>query len=323
MSAGATSVSSTLNVAGQTTLSTLSAGATTVSSTLNVAGQTTLSALSAGATSLSSTLNVAGQTSIGALNAAAIVATANILTPTITTGSLTVTSGTSLANTTTTTLTSTAITATSNILTPSITTANISANGTTTLATTTTGSLTSTALTVSGGTSLATTTTGSLTTTALDVTGSCLLRNNVEVNGNFTVSKILEKINIVDIVSLVCDMNLGNTFTLPLTFMPTSNYAISITNVPLDTTVKTITLISRQGTTSFFVNNLKVSNVSNQFILGSASTIASPIFNGGTPTFTNSPCVMVQCFNVISMPDTSNTLGTYSRFVTSSVNSHF
>jgi hypothetical protein len=132
-------------------------------------------------------------------------------------------------------------------------------------------------------------------------------------------------VNIVDAVTLVLDINLGNSFVLPLSFMPTANYSISIINVPLDINNKilSVSLINRQATTTFYVNNLKVSNVSNQYILGTASSVASAIFNGGVPSFTTSPCLMIQSFNILSIPDTSNSLGTYSRFVTSSVNCHY
>ena len=169
---------------------------------------------------------------------------------------------------------------------------------------------------------------GSCSVNSLNVNGGLFVNSssvfqNVDINGNFTVSKIFEKTNIVDATSLLLDMNLGSSFILPLSFLPTANYSISIVNVPLDTNKTfTITLITRQATTSFYASTLKVSNVSNQFILGSSSTVGSAIFNGGPPTFSTSPCLITQCFNIISIPDNSS-LGTYSRFVVSSVNCHY
>ena len=128
----------------------------------------------------------------------------------------------------------------------------------------------------------------------------------------------------MDSTTLSCDMNNGSIFILPLSFNPTSNYAITITNCPTDTNkVFSITIVNRQATSSFYINNLKVINNNNSYIFGTANSFSSPLFNGGPVTLANSPCVISQTFNIMSVPNTSNLSGDYTKCVTSSVNSHY
>jgi hypothetical protein len=287
---GTSSLQGGLSVVGSSNLAGVSA-TTLVSGTLTVSGSTTLAGINASSLSVSnnSTLGNASATTLGV-------------------------SGQSIIND----LYCTSISATS-LAVQNITTAGLIATGSTSLATTTISGLTSTSIVATS-----TISTPSITTGILAVTGASNMAS-LDLTGNLTVAKIYEKVNIVDAVTLVLDINLGNSFVLPLSFMPTANYSISIINVPLDINNKilSVSLINRQATTTFYVNNLKVSNVSNQYILGTASSVASAIFNGGVPSFTTSPCLMIQSFNILSIPDTSNSLGTYSRFVTSSVNCHY
>jgi len=54
--------------------------------------------------------------------------------------------------------------------------------------------------------------------------------------------------------------------------------------------------------------------------LGTASTYAAPLFNGGIPTLTGSPNVIIQTFIISSI---ANSTGTYLRYVLSSVSNFY
>ena len=295
---------------------------------LTIGGLSRLGAVTAGslqATSLSSTngvsagsLVIGGTSSLqGGLTVVGSSNLAGVSSTTLSSGTLTITGQSSLAGVSSTTLSS----------------GTLAITGQSSLAGVSSTTLSSTSLIVSGQTNL-----GPLSASSIAVSGSstyaginCYSLNvsnattlsTLDVTSNLNVSKIYEKINVIDPATMILDMNLGSSFVLPLSFLPTTNYSIFIINAPLDTNCKTVSLMSRQATTTFYATTLKVSNVSNQFILGTSTSVGSPIFNGGPQTFSTSPCLMIQCFNILSIPDTTNSLGTYSRFVTSSVNYHY
>ena len=274
---------------------------------LTIGGLSRLGAVTAGslqATSLSSTngvsagsLVIGGTSSLqGGLTVVGSSNLAGVSSTTLSSGTLTITGQSSLAGVSSTTLSST----------------SLIVSGQTNL-----GPLSASSIAVSGSSTYA-----GINCYSLNVSNATTL-STLDVTSNLNVSKIYEKINVIDPATMILDMNLGSSFVLPLSFLPTTNYSIFIINAPLDTNCKTVSLMSRQATTTFYATTLKVSNVSNQFILGTSTSVGSPIFNGGPQTFSTSPCLMIQCFNILSIPDTTNSLGTYSRFVTSSVNYHY
>ena len=307
---GTSSLQGGLTVVGTSNLGAVNA--TTLSGgSINISGSTTVSGISAYSLNVSNNSTLAGVSST-----------------TLSSGTLAITGQSSLAGVSTTNLSATTLGVSGQSSLAGVSTTNLSATTLVVSGQTNVSALSASSITVSGSSTYAGINCYSLnistatTTSSLNVLNA-ITTSSLDVGSSLTVSKIFEKTNIVDATSLLLDMNLGSSFILPLSFLPTANYSISIVNVPLDTNkVFTITLITRQATTSFYASTLKVSNVSNQFILGSSSTVGSAIFNGGPPTFSTSPCLITQCFNIISIPDNSS-LGTYSRFITSSVNCHY
>jgi hypothetical protein len=98
---------------------------------------------------------------------------------------------------------------------------------------------------------------------------------------------------------------------------PTANFSVSIEQIPTDTTkVYTISLVYYQYTAAYYCNAVRASDKNGNYILGTASTYVAPKFNGGTPTFSTSPNLVIQQFTIVSFPDDLNEM---TRYVISSV----
>lgn len=315
---------STLTATGDSNLSTINAGTVNVSGlkatySLIANGPTTLTTLAAtgisgqtltivGASSLS-TLAVSGATTAGPIS---MVGLLDVFGSTKFRSSCQIDNHLTVAN--------------------SLTSGTLGVTGLTTLNTLTATGVTNVAtLNISGPTTFssgfitnASSTVGLLNiNSSLFAYGPALFSNNVDINQNLTVTKIYEKTAFMDTSTLVCDMSISSSFVLPASFQPTANYTITITNIPQDVNKSfSVSVMSRQTTTSFYANNIKAINVSGIYISGSSTSVASPIFNGGTPTLSTSPCLMIQTFNIITIPTTSAATD-FTRFVTSSVNSHY
>jgi hypothetical protein len=159
--------------------------------------------------------------------------------------------------------------------------------------------------------------------------------NMVTVNGGFTVtgastltgSLICNQIYETTIATsgttspFTCNMANGSTFYIPSDYTFASNFQMIITNVPTDTTKSyTISVIYRQPTTLFYSSTARVSDTASVYLLGTASTYSAPLFNGGLPTLSNTPNLIIQSFSIISIATSSST---YSRYVTTSVNNQY
>ena len=143
----------------------------------------------------------------------------------------------------------------------------------------------------------------------------------------FTGVNNFQKINEVVSVTtgtaspFTCNYSLGNIFYIPTNYIPASNFQVIITNIPTDTSRSyTISIMYYQATTTSFCNTARVLNTSSVYLLGSASTFSSPLFNGGSPIVPQSPCLIVQNFIISSV---ANSTPTFSRYVCSSVSSFY
>ena len=118
-----------------------------------------------------------------------------------------------------------------------------------------------------------------------------------------------------------CNYALGNIFYIPTNYIPASNFQVIITNIPTDTSKSyTISIMYYQASTTYFCSTARVLNASSVYLLGTASTYSAPLFNGGTPILTASPCLIIQSFIISSVA--TSTL-TFSRYVCSSVSSFY
>jgi hypothetical protein len=146
-------------------------------------------------------------------------------------------------------------------------------------------------------------------------------------NNTFTGVNNFQKINEVVSVTtgtaspFTCNYSLGNIFYIPTNYIPSSNFQVIITNIPTDTSRSyTISIMYYQATTTSFCNTARVLNTSSVYLLGSASTFSSPLFNCGSPIVPQSPCLIVQNFIISSV---ANSTPTFSRYVCSSVSSFY
>ena len=116
------------------------------------------------------------------------------------------------------------------------------------------------------------------------------------------------------------DFSLGGIFYLPTNLIFTANIPVIITNIPTDNTkTYTVTLIYSQATTLFYSSTCRVSDTTGAYILGSATIFTAPKFNGPV-SIVNSPNIIYQNFNIVSL---ATTAGVFSRFVVSSVNNNY
>ena len=327
----------TLNSSGSTVLSSLRAGATTVSS-LNSTGASTFSTISGVSINTSGSASfgplTAGLSRLGTVISSGITATSLSSTGSVSAGSLVIGGLSTTGSLSTGTLTATGDTSLSTVTAGTVTVSGIKAiytlisTGPTTLTSVTAGAISSTSLST-GAISSTSLSTGIINannkiTTPEITTGTLAVSSSLDVVGTVLVSKIYEKNTIMDSTTLICDMALGSLFALPLSFTPTSNFSISIINVPINTgQTYSINIMMRQATTSFYISNLKATDTLGNYIIGTVNSVSSPLWNGGSPSLANSPCVILQSFNIVSLPNSSNPLGVYTRFVCSSVNSHY
>ena len=149
-----------------------------------------------------------------------------------------------------------------------------------------------------------------------------IYENTFTNKNNFTllsVQSIYENVIVaVTNPSIILDYNVGSIFYLPSDFVLSSNFSISITNIPTDVTkTYSVTLVYNQASTLYYSNLCKVTDTAGAFILGNASTFLSPRFNGAV-TIVSSPNLIYQNYNIISIASAG---GVYTRYVVSSVNS--
>ena len=104
----------------------------------------------------------------------------------------------------------------------------------------------------------------------------------------------------------------GGLFYIPSNINPTANSTLTVTSIPLMNSCYTFTVISYQASTRFFINQVKIQDKNNAYILGSSGGFATPLFNGGVPVLSGTtPGIIIQQFTIVSFGAT--------RYVTSSV----
>jgi hypothetical protein len=109
----------------------------------------------------------------------------------------------------------------------------------------------------------------------------------------------------------------GGVFFIDGSNNPTSNFYFSLYNVPVDTGASyTISLMYHQMSTTYYCNKIRIQDASGEWIIGGANSWSTPYFNGGLPSFSTSPNLVIQQFSIVSIPD--NTLTT-QRYCGSSV----
>jgi hypothetical protein len=65
---------------------------------------------------------------------------------------------------------------------------------------------------------------------------------------------------------------------------------------------------------------VRARDTTDTYVLATASTFETPKFSGGTPTFTTTPNLVIQTFNILSFP---NGIDEITRHVISSVSPFF
>jgi hypothetical protein len=104
----------------------------------------------------------------------------------------------------------------------------------------------------------------------------------------------------------------GGLFYVDGSYNPTSNFYLSIYNIPVDTgAAYTLSLMYQQPSTCYYCNKLRCQDASGSWVLGDANSWVTPRFSGGTPSFSTSPNVVVQQFSVLSIPDNTSTMQRY------------
>ena len=149
------------------------------------------------------------------------------------------------------------------------------------------------------------------------------LYGTINLTSPLFITKLYENTNVCAGVGspFTCDMSFGSTFFIPIDYVFTANLKVILKNVPVDPTkTYTISLIYRQPTTVFYATTVKCTDTSGTFILGTPTTFATPVFNGGTAVSTITPNLIVQSFSIVSIANSSSI---FSRFVSSSVNIYY
>jgi len=95
----------------------------------------------------------------------------------------------------------------------------------------------------------------------------------------------------------------GGIYYLPSAINPSANSTLVITNIPTSTQQTcTITVVSYQASTRYYISQVKVQNTASTYLWGSSGAFAAPLFNGGTPSIPGiTQCVVVQQFTMFPM----------------------
>lgn len=108
------------------------------------------------------------------------------------------------------------------------------------------------------------------------------------------------------------DYSTGGIFYIPTSTTLSANFSVIITNIPTDQTkIYTVSVTYYQSSTKFYINSARITDTASSYILGTSSTYGTPLFNGGIPSITTSPCMIIQQFNIISISST--------RYITTSI----
>lgn len=125
------------------------------------------------------------------------------------------------------------------------------------------------------------------------------------------------------------DYAVSNVMWIPKDITLGANPNIIITNVPTDTAqIYTITVCYYQSSTSYYIDGVRMSDTGSGYSFtgasgtNSATTYCVPLFEGGNPNLSNSnsPVVIIQEFNVVSIATTGDV---FTRYITSSVKNNY
>jgi hypothetical protein len=161
---------------------------------------------------------------------------------------------------------------------------------------------------------------------AVAVTGTTITAGTLYVLTPIWLKNVYEMVTYVSTNSgttpwspFTADYSYGSIFYIPRDYVQSANFQVFIKNIPTDTTkTYTLTLVYYQPTALFYASTAKVSDTTGtNFLLGTSTTYAAPLWNGGTPVVSSAPNLIMQQFSIISIPTSALV---YSRYVTSSVN---
>jgi hypothetical protein len=144
---------------------------------------------------------------------------------------------------------------------------------------------------------------------------------NTNIFPTISVRSIYENMVVATSTSpIILNYAVNGIFYLPTDFNITSNFSISITNIPTDTTkIYNITLMYAQNTTLNYCSLLNITDTTGAFIYGSSTLYIAPKFNGAIAIY-NTPNVICQNFTIISFFSSTNVL---TRHVISSISNNY
>ena len=155
--------------------------------------------------------------------------------------------------------------------------------------------------------------TGNISTSGTTTsTGLITASNGIQVNGTLGItgattsnSLYYENTQVIGggVNAYTFSYSGGGLFYIPSSIAILANATLIVTNIP--TTVSqsyTFTVGYYQASTRFYINSLRVSDTGSTYIVGTSSTFATPLYNGGTPALTGTtPCLILQQFTVFGL----------------------
>ena len=147
---------------------------------------------------------------------------------------------------------------------------------------------------------------------------------NIATNAITSVNNIYENCFVVGLTSTtspffpyVLDYSKGSVFYIPTDYGAAGNFNIIVANIPTDTSkVYTLSLLYYQVSNKYYCNGVRCSDTIGSYILGTSSTFGTLLINGGPPTLSNAPNLIIQQFSICSL---ANSSGVFSRYITSSI----
>jgi hypothetical protein len=138
-------------------------------------------------------------------------------------------------------------------------------------------------------------TTGTITSTGLLTVGA-MQSNSIYYENTQVITGVVN--------AYTLSYSAGGIFYIPSSIAITALSTLVITNIPISTTQSfTFTVGYYQASTRNYINSLRVSDTTGTtYLLGTSSTFATPLYNGGLPALTGTtPCLILQQFTVFSI----------------------
>ena len=139
------------------------------------------------------------------------------------------------------------------------------------------------------------------------------------------INQMYETVNILSGPPYIIDYNIGSVFVITANTFTTPQ--LTIINIPTDCTkLYTFSLIYiKSSSPSYTLSNIKCIDTLGAYIAGSSSTYQNLLLNGGTPSITTFPNIIVQSFSVVSMANVTapSTINSYIRYVISNISNYY